>query len=163
MQVRPARIEDVAVIRSLVESYAEDRRLLSKDHVTLFEHVQEFVVAETGGRVVGTGALHVIWEELGEVRTFAVHPDFQGRGYGGAILKLLIDRARILGLHRIFCLTFEVDFFTRYGFSPIEGEAVTPEVYAQLLRSRDEGVMEFLDLERVKPNTLGNTRLLLRL
>ena len=120
-------------------------------------------MAETGGRVVGTGALHVIWEELGEVRTFAVHPDFQGRGYGGAILKLLIDRARILGLHRIFCLTFEVDFFTRHGFRPIDGEAVTPEVYEQLLRSRDEGVMEFLDLERVKPNTLGNTRLLLRL
>ena len=73
---------------------------------------------------------------------------------------MLIDDARELGLHRIFCLTFETEFFTRHGFAPIEGQAVTPEVYAELLRSYDEGVAEFLDLERVKPNTLGNHRML---
>jgi amino-acid N-acetyltransferase len=61
---------------------------------------------------------------------------------------------------RLFCLTFEVDFFHRHGFEAIEGQAVTPEVYAELVRSYDEGVAEFLDLERVKPNTLGNTRML---
>ncbi len=61
---------------------------------------------------------------------------------------------------RLFCLTFEVDFFARHGFHPIDGAPVTPEVYAELLRSYDEGVAEFLDLDRVKPNTLGNTRML---
>jgi amino-acid N-acetyltransferase len=61
---------------------------------------------------------------------------------------------------RLFCLTFEVDFFARHGFVPIEGQAVEPVVYAELVRSYDEGVAEFLDLERVKPNTLGNTRML---
>ena len=61
---------------------------------------------------------------------------------------------------RLFCLTFETEFFTRHGFTPIEGQAVEPAVYAELLRSYDEGVAEFLDLERVKPNTLGNTRML---
>ena len=70
------------------------------------------------------------------------------------------QRARLLGLSRLFCLTFETAFFTRHGFEPIEGQAVDPEVYAELLRSYDEGVAEFLDLERVKPNTLGNTRML---
>ena len=65
-----------------------------------------------------------------------------------------------LGVERLFCLTFEVDFFTRHGFEAIEGQAVEPEVYAELVRSYDEGVAEFLDLERVKPNTLGNTRML---
>ena len=55
---------------------------------------------------------------------------------------------------------FETDFFRRHGFTPIEGQAVEPSVYAELLRSYDEGVAEFLDLERVKPNTLGNTRML---
>jgi amino-acid N-acetyltransferase len=66
-------------------------------------------------------------------------------------------------VQRLFCLTFEVDFFRRHGFEPIEGRAVDPEVYAELLRSYDEGVAEFLDLERVKPNTLGNTRMLRQL
>jgi hypothetical protein len=69
------------------------------------------------------------------------------------------ERDRI-GVERIFCLTFETDFFGRNGFEVIEGTPVDPEVYQQLLRSYDEGVAEFLDLERVKPNTLGNTRML---
>jgi amino-acid N-acetyltransferase len=63
----------------------------------------------------------------------------------------------------VFCLTFEVDFFKRHGFEVVEGSVVPPDVYAELLRSDDEGVAEFLDLDRVKPNTLGNARMLLRL
>jgi hypothetical protein len=64
---------------------------------------------------------------------------------------------------RVFVLTFAVDFFARHGFQPISGTPVAAQVYSELLRSYDEGVAEFLDLERVKPNTLGNTRMLLRL
>src|SRR6185312_14949605 len=64
---------------------------------------------------------------------------------------------------RVFCLTFETDFFGTFGFRPIDGAPVPTKVYEELLRSYDEGVAEFLDLERVKPNTLGNTRMLLHL
>ena len=74
-----------------------------------------------------------------------------------------VDRARTLGLARVFCLTFEVDFFASHGFQVIQGTPVDPAVYAELLRSHDDGVAEFLDLARVKPNTLGNTRMLLEL
>jgi len=109
------------------------------------------------------GALHVMWEDLAGVRTLAVHEEWRGRGVGRALLKELLDRARRLGLSRVFCLTFEVEFFSRYGFEPIEGSVVPPDVYAELLRSPDDGVAEFLDLARVKPNTLGNTRMLLHL
>lgn len=161
--VRPARTGDVAAIRALVDHYAPDRRLLSKATVTLYEDVQEFVVAESAGDVVGCGALHVMWADLAEVRTIAVRPDWTGRGLGGAILLQLIERARKLGIARIFCLTFEVDFFRRFGFEPLDGPAVQPDIYAELLQSEDEGVAEFLDLERVKPNTLGNQRMILRL
>ena len=66
-------------------------------------------------------------------------------------------------MRRVFCLTFEVDFFARHGFVPIDGTPVAADVYAELLRSYDEGVAEFLDLDQVKPNTLGNTRMLLHL
>ena len=76
-------------------------------------------------------------------------------------MEAIIARARTLGLKRLFCLTFETEFFSRYGFKEITGAPVEPEVYQQLLRSYDEGIAEFLDLESVKPNTLGNTRMLL--
>ena len=110
--------------------------------------------------VVGCGALHVMWEDLAEVRTLAVDPAMRAKGIGHLLLDQLQRTARELGVRRLFCLTFEVEFFTEHGFSEIEGEPVAPGVFEELLRSYDEGIAEFLDLERVKPNTLGNTRMI---
>ena len=164
VEVRPARTCDVAVIRRLVDTYAPRGILLNKPTVTLYEDVQEFLVAaRPDGDVVGCGALHVMWEDLAEIRTLAVDPSVKGEGVGHQLLERLLDRARALGVRRLFCLTFEVDFFGRHGFREIDGIPVEHAVYDELLRSYDEGVAEFLDLEWVKPNTLGNTRMLLRL
>jgi len=112
---------------------------------------------------VACGALHVMWEDLAEVRTLAVDPVCRGTGIGHVLLEKLIQTARWIGVRRIFCLTFEVDFFTKHGFAEIASTPVDSSVYEELRRSYDEGVAEFLDLERVKPNTLGNTRMLLHL
>jgi amino-acid N-acetyltransferase len=165
VRIRPALPADVRAIRDLVEPYAEQRILLAKEWVGYYESVQEFLVAEdvsTGG-VVGCGAVHVMWSDLAEIRTLAVAPSHRGRRVGHALLGALMERARDLGLRRLFCLTFEVDFFVAHGFHAIEGTPVTPEVYLELLRSHDDGVAEFLDLARVKPNTLGNTRMFIEL
>lgn len=159
-EVRRARVGDVAGIQRLVEQYVPDRRLLRKAPVTLYEDVQEFFVAVDGEEVVGCGALHVLWKDLAEVRTLAVAPPAHGQGIGAGLLVRLMDHARELGVTRLFCLTFETEFFARHGFVPVEDGLVDPEVQAELLQSADEGVAEFLDLERVKPNTLGNTRML---
>jgi amino-acid N-acetyltransferase len=161
--IRPARTADVAAVRRLVGLYTEDGRLLAKAPVTLYEDVQEFLVAEVDGAVVGCGALHVMWEDLGEIRTLAVDPEYARQGIGGRILDGLIARAGELGLARLFCLTFEIGFFRSRGFDEIEGSPVDHAVFEQLLQSYDEGVAEFLDLERVKPNTLGNHRMLMLL
>ncbi|WP_407659630.1 amino-acid N-acetyltransferase [Kineococcus indalonis] len=167
VRVRPARTGDVPVVRALVEDYARERILLAKELITLYEAVQEFVVAEVddptapgGARVVGCGAVHVLWEDLAEVRTLAVDRSVRGAGVGHRILEALLARAADLGVTRLFCLTFETRFFAAHGFVEIDGTPVAPDVYAEMLRSHDEGVAEFLDLARVKPNTLGNTRML---
>ena len=158
--VRPARTADVRGILALLEPWVQRRILLGKDVVTVYEAVQEFVVAEADGELIGCGALHVMWEDLGEIRTLIVADGWLHHGVGGAVVARLEENARALGLSRLFCLTFEVDFFSRRGFAPIGGQVVDPDVYSQLLRSPDEGVAEFLDLAHVKPNTLGNTRML---
>jgi amino-acid N-acetyltransferase len=158
--VRAARTSDIKAIRSIIDTYVLGRRLLAKETVTLYETVQEFMIAEYAGEIVGCGALHVLWEDLAEVRTVAVLESMRGQGVGNAIIRNIVEKARSLGVARIFCLTFETDFFGRNGFNVIEGTPVEPEVFQQLLRSYDEGVAEFLELERVKPNTLGNTRML---
>ncbi|OZC45173.1 N-acetylglutamate synthase [Rhodococcus sp. RS1C4] len=160
--IRRARTSDIPEVKRLIDIYA-GKILLEKNLVTLYEAVQEFWVAERAGTVIGCGALHVLWADLGEVRTVAVDPSAKGHGAGHLIVDKLVQVARELSLQRLFVLTFEIDFFARHGFVEIDGTPVTAEVYAEMCRSYDTGVAEFLDLSYVKPNTLGNTRMLLSL
>ena len=158
--VRPARSTDVIGIHALLEPLVDQRILLGKDLAVLYGAVQECVIAEADGQLIGCGALHVMWEDLGEVRTLLVRDDYLRHGVGRAIVTDLEHRALQLGLTRLFCLTFETEFFSRRGFEPIGEQVVDADVYSQLLRSGDAGVEEFLDLAHVKPNTLGNTRMI---
>ena len=121
--IRRARIGDVRTIKTLVDSYA-GKVLLAKELVTLYEDVQEFWVAElheTDGRarLVGCGALHVLWEDLAEIRTVAVDPAARGNGVGHRLVSQLIDLGRTLGVARLFVLTFETSFFEKHGFTPL--------------------------------------------
>jgi len=177
--LRPARPADVRAIAELVRPYAERRVLVAKDLISYFEDIQEFIVAEevpggvggAGGetpspavpRIVGCGALHVMWDDIAEVRTLAVHPDALGTGLGSARPRGLTRPGGAAGGKRVFCLTFEEPFFGSHGFEPIEGTPVGADVFSEMLRSHDDGLAEFLDLARVKPNTLGNARMLLHL
>jgi amino-acid N-acetyltransferase len=163
LAVRRARTSDVPAIKRLVDTYA-GKILLEKNLVTLYEAVQEFWVAEhpeIQGEVIGCGALHVLWSDLGEIRTVAVDPAVTGQGVGHAIVTRLLEVARELALERLFVLTFETEFFGKHGFTEIEGTPVTAEVFEEMCRSYDIGVAEFLDLSYVKPNILGNSRMLL--
>lgn len=168
--LRAGRPSDARAIAELVRPYSQRRILIAKDLIAYFEDIQEFTVAEAAlpdagddSRLIGCGALHVMWDDIAEVRTLAVHRDHLHQGVGSAILGQLLDRARALGLRRVFCLTFEVPFFLAHGFREISGTPIGTDTFAEMLRSHDDGLAEFLDLARVKPNTLGNTRMLLDL
>lgn len=137
------------------------RKLLKLELVSLFEKVPEFLVAvNEAGEVVGAGALHVMWEDLAEVRSLIVRDDMRGNGIGHLLVSALLERAKSLDVKRVFCLTFETEFFAKHGFKEISDVPVDEETFAELVRSNDDGVAEFLDLARVKENTLGNTRML---
>lgn len=164
--IRPAKTQDVRIISELMQPLVEARILLGKDLVVLYEQIQEFLVAtDTEGTIIGFGALHPMWEHLGEIRTIASIDAWRGRGVGSALLKALEHKAVELGLSKLFCLTFETEFFSHHGYEPMTEvtNILEADVYAELLRSTDDGVAEFLDLARVKQNTLGNTRMLKRL
>jgi amino-acid N-acetyltransferase len=161
IRVRPARTSDVRSIQAIRQPLEGSRVLLGHELVGLYESVPEFVVAvDENDFVVGAGALHVMWEDLAEVRSLVVAEHMRGHGVGRAILEALVAEAASIGVKRVFCLTFEVDFFAKSGFEQISDVPVDPETYAEMVRSQDDGVAEFLDLARVKQNTLGNTRML---
>lgn len=161
--VRKAELRDVPTVYELIQPYVDENIVLQKDLVVLYESMRDFAVVEVDGRVVGCGALHVLWRDLGELRTIAVEPGMRGYGIGYRLVEFLVAEAREIGLSRLFCLTFETDFFARHGFKPVAERVIDTGTYREMLRSPDEGTAEFLDLPWVKPNTLGNTRMILSL
>ena len=160
--VRPATALDVRAIAAMrLPNEGSGRKLLKLELVSLFEKVPEFLVAvNASGEVVGAGAVHVMWEDLAEVRSLIVRDDLRGQGVGHLLVSALLERAKDLNVSHVFCLTFETEFFAKHGFEEISDVPVDSETFAELVRSNDDGVAEFLDLARVKENTLGNTRML---
>ena len=159
--LRPARTSDIVAIQAMRAPLVDSNVLLQHQLVSLYERVQEFVVAETkDGRILAAGALHVMWGDLAEVRSLVVDQSARGMGLGKAVVEALVERAYALGIRRVFCLTFEVDFFVRCGFDIISDVPVDEATFEQMVQSSDDGIAEFLDLARVKENTLGNTRML---
>lgn len=162
-QIRSAKTTDVPAISKIAAPLVDKRVLLGKEMVEAYEAIQEFVVAEQDSKIVGFGALHVMWQDLAEVRTLVVDDQAKRKGIGKALLAELEARAQALGIARVFCLTFEKEFFATNGYQVISDVSVDPATYAELVRSHDNGVAEFLDLARVKQNTLGNSRMLKQL
>ena len=115
------------------------------------------------GLTAGAESVSVTARKIRDTSRDRSSPMALGRGVGHRIVAQLIATAKELELARIFVLTFETRFFGKHGFVEIDGTPVSPEVYEEIMRSADEGVAEFLDLSYVKPNTLGNSRMLLHL
>ncbi len=161
IKVRPARTADVKAIQAMRQELEGSKVLLGHELVSLYEAVPEFLVAvDESGQVIGAGALHVMWEDLAEVRSKVVRENLRGTGVGHAVLEALLAKAESVGIKRVFCLTFETEFFGKHGFKEISDVPVDEVTFEQMVRSHDDGVAEFLDLARVKQNTLGNTRML---
>jgi len=160
--IRAAHTNDVRAVQAIrAPLEGAGKKLLHHDLVGLYEKVQEFMVAvDESGAVIGAGALHVMWEDLAEVRSLVVAESARGQGVGHGIVDALLAHAASLGIKRVFCLTFETEFFGKHGFEPISDIPVDAETFAEMSQSTDDGVAEFLDLARVKENTLGNTRML---
>jgi amino-acid N-acetyltransferase len=159
-KVREARTSDVRAIQAIREPFL-GKRLQHHELVGLYEKVPEFkVVVDEKDQVVAAGALHVMWEDLAEVRAVVVDDKLRGQGIGHILVDALLEEAKNLGIKRVFCLTFETSFFAKHGFEEISDVPVDSETFEEMVRSNDIGTAEFLDLARVKENTLGNTRML---
>lgn len=132
--IRKATIPDVKEIHRLLLDYARDGLLLSRSLSELYESLRDFYVYEVDGKVVGTAALNICWEDLAELRSLAVHPDFNGRGVGRDLVAACLEEARRLGLRRVFALTYKQAFFEKQGFSLIEKSQLPHKIWGDCIK-----------------------------
>ena len=130
MQIRDAKIQDVSKIHELINHYAGVDRMLFASMSYLYENLQMFKVAELDSEVVGCCAIKVLWKELAEIKSLAVDESKFGKGIGRALVEGCMEKARLLGLHKVFTLTLEPEFFTKLGFEIVRKDALPMKVWS---------------------------------
>jgi len=134
MKVRSAKIADAKSIHSLINSYAEQDRMLFRSLTDIYENLQTFMVAESDGAIVGCCGLQIIWSDLAEIRSLAVKEPNSGAGAGKMLVAEAVERAKQLGIQRVFALTLEPEFFEKLGFERVEKSALPMKVWRDCAR-----------------------------
>ena len=134
LEIRPARVSDVPEIKRLIDANVQEGVLLPKPLFVLYETVRDFKVCVDEEKVVGVGALHVVWEDLAEVRSIAVAPTHQRKGIGRRLVTELLEEARKLDVGRVFALTYATDFFFSLGFRVIDKTQLPHKIWADCIQ-----------------------------
>jgi len=139
----------------IINHWASQGIMLAKSHHQLYQYIRDFVVATHGDEVIGCGALHVVWEDLAEVRSMAIVEEWHNKRVGCKMLDYLLGEARGLGLPRVFVLTYRDSFFGRVGFRVVPHEALPHKIWGDCLNcpkfpNCDEIAM-ILDLDAGSP------------
>jgi len=132
--IRKAKISDVKDIQKLLTNYASRGEMLSRSLSELYDSLRDFYIFEEDGKVLGTSALHIVWEDLAEVRSVAVAEDVGRRGIGSQVVGACLDEARVLGLKRLFCLTYKPDFFAKFGFVVVDKSELPHKVWGDCIK-----------------------------
>ncbi|GHT66517.1 acetyltransferase [Endomicrobiia bacterium] len=133
MNLRSAKVTDVKEMHKLVERYANNKEMLHRSLNAVYENIQEFVVLENEGKIVGCGALHVSWSDLAEVKALAVAEEFKRQGLGRKIVEKLQENAIALGIYKIFTLTFKPEFFIKLGYKVILKETLPRKIWNECI------------------------------
>ncbi len=133
IQYRKAKMSDVEALHSLINAFAEKGVMLPRSRNTLYESLREFTLIEDDGQLVGCGALHVIWEDLAEVRALAIREGYQNQGLGQRLIAELIQEALELDIHQVFALTYQVRFFLKCGFTEVVKEEMPHKVWKECI------------------------------
>lgn len=132
--IRKAQIADVKEIQKLLIAYANRGDMLSRSLSELYESLRDFYIVEEDGILLGTAALHIVWDDLAEVRSVAVVEGAGRKGIGSQLVQACINEARDLGLKRLFCLTYKPDFFGKHGFRLVDKAELPHKVWGDCVK-----------------------------
>ena len=133
-QVQPAEVGDATAIHGLINGFARTGEMLPRTMAEVYENLRDFCVVRDDNSVVACGALHIMWEDLAEVRSLAVQEDRQGGGLGALLVRAHVQEARDLGLKTVFALTYRPGFFERLGFRQADVMTLPRKVWNECYR-----------------------------
>jgi amino-acid N-acetyltransferase len=133
--IRKARVQDVKTIQKLIAEYARKGDMLPRSLSEIYENLRDyFVFIGDGNRVVGSAAIHIMWEDLAEVRSLAVREEWMGKGVGTKLVEACLSEALVLGITRVFALTYKPDFFERLGFKRVDKSELPQKIWTDCLK-----------------------------
>ena len=133
--IRKARMADVKTIQTLIGEYARKGAMLPRSLSSIYENLRDYFVYEDGnGEVIGSAAIHIMWEDLAEVRSLAVREGEMGKGIGTKLVEACISEAIVLGITRVFALTYRPGFFKRLGFREVDKSELPHKIWSDCLK-----------------------------
>lgn len=134
MKIRKAKIADLKQVHKLINDYAKKEEMIPRSLSELYENVRDFIVCEYNGNICGVCALHIMWENLAEIRSLAVDREYQKVGIGKDLVKQCLKEAKALGLQKVFALTYNPEFFKKIGFVDIDKSSLPQKIWGDCLR-----------------------------
>ncbi len=134
MKIRKARISDIKNIHKLVNEFAKKEEMLPRSLNDLYESMRDIFIYENNGDIKGVCALHILWDDLAEIRSLAVAEGARGKGIGKKLLNICLKEAKQLGVKRVFALTYQPDFFKKHGFMDIDKAKLPQKIWGDCLR-----------------------------
>lgn len=132
--IRKAKIRDIKTVYRLINEFSKRQQMIPRPLAELYETLRDLFVFEDKGSVRGVCAIHILWEDLAEIRSLAVVKESQKRGIGKALIKRCLSEARSLGIKRVFALTYQPDFFIKLGFRDIDKSSLPQKIWGDCLR-----------------------------
>jgi amino-acid N-acetyltransferase len=132
--IRKAKLSDMKTIHRLIAEQAKSGHILARAISDLYSQVRDFSVLEESGEIIGCGSLHIVWEDLAEIRSLAVKTSHQGQSLGTQLTEALLDEARGMGIRRVFVLTYRQRLFERLGFSVMDKSQLPHKIWADCIR-----------------------------
>jgi amino-acid N-acetyltransferase len=129
LTVRQATMKDVDQMLEIINQYAQQGLMLPRTKLSVCEHLQSFVVAHDGDSVVGVAGLHILWEDLAEIRSLAIAEKAKGMGVGKRLVMHLVEKCKVLGINRVLALTYQKEFFEKCGFHVVAKESLPQKVW----------------------------------
>ena len=146
--IKKAQVRDVQEILDLINGYAAADMMLPRGPQYLYENIRDFVIAsdhkvpvysmmetrEVLHLIVGCGSLHVLWDDIAEIRALAIHPDYQHLGLGRKLVASMTEEAKQLGIKRLYTFTLTEDFFKPLGFQRQKRDQLPAKMWGECSR-----------------------------